>query len=295
MRELPSLNALRVFEEVARHRSFGRAALALNVTQGAVSRQIRQLEDSLGVSLFTRSAQGLTLTPAGAALVPGLTEAFDRMHRALADVRAPNLRQRLRIHAPPTYATRWLSPRLKGFTRRYPDIALNVRTDSAPEGPSEIDCRIRFGKAPAPGWQSRPLLLERHLAVAAPELFEDGQPPRLAAHPLLHILHEGRHLQVWENWLEATGCEHLDPSQGLEFSTLDQVIHSALAGGGLAVIDRQMIEYELATGQLLPISPVEVQGPYGYWLDVPAAHIGLSKVALFCEWLEAQSAPLHPG
>lgn len=295
MRELPSLNALRVFEEVARHRSFGRAANALNVTQGAVSRQIRQLEDYLGVGLFTRSPQGLTLTSAGAALVPGLTEAFDRMQKALAEVRAPNLRQRLRIHAPPTYATRWLSPRLKGFTRRYPHIALNVRNDAGPDSQSEIDCRIRFGQAPAAAWQSHLLVLERHLAVAAPELFEHGRPPALGEHPLLHILHEGKHLQVWENWLEATGCDAVDPSQGLEFSTLDQVIHAALAGGGLAVIDRQMIEYELATGQLLPISPVEVEGPYGYWLDVPASSQGLSKVSVFCEWIEAQSATHAPG
>jgi DNA-binding transcriptional LysR family regulator len=295
MRELPSLNALRVFEEVARHSSFSRAALALNVTQGAVSRQIRQLEDYLGVALFVRTPQGLGMTPAGSALVPGLTDAFDRMQQALREVRVPNLRQRLRILAPPTYATRWLSPRLKGFHKRYPDIALNVRNDAGPESPSEIDCRIRFGKAPAQGWHSRLLLLERHLAVAAPELFEAGRPPVLAAHPLLHILHEGKHLQVWENWLEATGCDAVDPSQGLEFSTLDQVIHAALAGGGLAVIDRRMIEYELATGQLLPISPVEVEGPYGYWLDVPASSQGLSKVSVFCEWIEAQSATQAPG
>jgi DNA-binding transcriptional LysR family regulator len=211
------------------------------------------------------------------------------MQQALQGVRVPNLRQRLRILAPPTYATRWLSPRLKRFYQRFPDIALSVRNDAGPENPSEIDCRIRFGQQAAPGWQSQLLLLERHIAVASPELFDNGQPPVLAAHPLLHIIHEGKHLQVWENWLEANGRDDVDPSQGLEFSTLDQVIHTALAGGGLAVIDRQMIERELASGQLLPISQVEVEGPYGYWLDVPTSSQGLSKVKLFCEWLEAQS------
>ncbi|MDT4867483.1 Glycine cleavage system transcriptional activator [compost metagenome] len=202
----------------------------------------------------------------------------------------PNLRQRLRILAPPTYATRWLSPRLRRFNQRYPDIALSVRNDAGPESQNEIDCRIRFGLQAAPGWQSRLLLLERHMAVASPELFDNGRPPALADHPLLHIIHEGRHLQVWENWLAANGRNDVDPSLGLEFSTLDQVIHTALAGGGLAVIDRRMIERELASGQLLPISPVEVPGPYGYWLDVPASSQGLSKVKLFCDWLEAQSA-----
>jgi DNA-binding transcriptional LysR family regulator len=133
--------------------------------------------------------------------------------------------------------------------------------------------------------------MERHIAVASPELFSDGQPPDLRQFPLLHILHDGKRLKVWENWLAAMGRDDVDAAQGLEFSTLDQVIHTALAGGGLAVIDRQMIEKELAHGSLLPITPVEVVGPYGYWLDVANDKQGLSKVRLFRQWLERVSNP----
>ncbi|HIH0210041.1 TPA: LysR family transcriptional regulator, partial [Staphylococcus aureus] len=97
MRQLPALNMLRIFEEVARHRSFSQAAVGLNVTQGAVSRQIKQLEDYLGVALFIRTPQGLSLTEAGFALSPHLSDAFDHIERALQAVRVPNLRQRLRI------------------------------------------------------------------------------------------------------------------------------------------------------------------------------------------------------
>jgi len=291
MRQLPSLNMLRVFEEVARHRSFSQAALGLNVTQGAVSRQIKQLEDYLGVALFIRTPQGLSLTETGLALSPQLSDAFDHVERALQAVRVPNLRQRLRIVAPPTWATRWLSAHLRAFCQRYPDISLSVTHQSGHDNLAEIDCHIRFGLEAATQCSSQLLVMERHMAVASPELFVNGQPPDLRQFPLLHILHDGKRLKVWENWLAAMGREDVDAGQGLEFSTLDQVIHTALAGGGLAVIDRQMIEKELANGSLLPITPLEVLGPYGYWLDVANDKQGLSKVRLFTDWLGLVSNP----
>jgi DNA-binding transcriptional LysR family regulator len=291
MRQLPSLNMLRVFEEVARHRSFSQAALGLNVTQGAVSRQIKQLEDYLGVALFVRTPQGLSLTESGIALSPHLAEAFDHIERALQAVRVPNLRQRLRILAPPTWATRWLSAHLRVFCQRYPDISLSVTNQTGHDNLAEIDCHIRFGLEANSHCSSQLLVMERHIAVASPELFSEGQPPDLRQFPLLHILHDGKRLKVWENWLAAMGRDDVDAAQGLEFSTLDQVIHTTLAGGGLAVIDRQMIEKELANGSLLPITPVEVIGPYGYWLDVANDKQGLSKVRLFTDWLGLVSNP----
>lgn len=291
MRQLPSLNMLRVFEEVARHRSFSQAAQGLNVTQGAVSRQIKQLEDYLGVALFVRTPRGLSLTESGNALSPHLGEAFDHIERALQAVRIPNLRQRLRILAPPTWATRWLSAHLRAFCQRYPDISLSVTNQSSHENLTEVDCHIRFGLEPASHCASQLLVMERHIAVASPELFENGEAPDLRRFPLLHILHDGKRLKVWENWLAAMGRDDIDAQQGLEFSTLDQVINTALAGGGLAVIDRQMIKRELANGSLLPITPVEVVGPYGYWLDVANDKQGLSKVRLFTEWLSLVSNP----
>lgn len=285
MRQLPALNMLRVFEEVAQHHSFSQAAQVLNVTQGAVSRQIKQLEDYLGLTLFHRSPQGLALTEAGAALAPNLTQSFDQMERALQTLRVPNLRQRLRIVAPPTWATRWLSMHLRDFCQRYPDISLSVTQHSRHDSPAEVDCEIRFGQQACARCHSRLLMMERHIAVASPELFSDGQAPDLRRFPLLHILHDGKRLRVWENWLAALGRDDVDTQAGMEFSTLDQVIHTALAGGGLAVIDRQMSERELSDGCLLPIDPLEVTGPYGYWLDVPHDKLGLSKVERFTQWL----------
>ncbi|MFG0268760.1 LysR substrate-binding domain-containing protein [Pseudomonas sp. zjy_14] len=291
MRTLPPLNMLRVFEEVARHRSFNRAGLALNVTQGAVSRQIRQLEDYLGVQLIVRSPRGLTLTESGLVLAGQLGEALDRIERVVEVMRVPNLRQRLRILAPPTWATRWLSPRLRLFMQRCPDINLSVTNQHNEENPGDLDLRILFSHQDNAHGQQRLLVMERHIAVASPDLFVNGAAPLLHDHPLLHVLHTGRRLQVWENWLAATGQHGIDATSGVEFSTLDQVINAALAGAGLAVIDRQMIERELASGSLLPISPVEVSGPYGYWLDIPADKRGLAKVERFQDWLMLTSNP----
>lgn len=277
MRQLPPLNMLRVFEEVARHESFSRAADALFVTQGAVSRQIKQLEEHLGVALVVRSPRGLVLTDAGRELAGKLDQAFDQLERALDALRAPG-RPRLRVVAPPTWATRWLSARLRGFCQRHPDVALSVT--SADDG--EVDCHIRFGRAPG----GELLAMERHVAVASPDLFDGEAAPALDRHPLLHILHEGRRLGVWDDWLAATGRAPASGDGGLEFGTLDQVIHAALAGGGLAVIDRQMIERELADGSLRPISPVETVGPYGYWLEVKAGRRAASE---FAAWLRQVS------
>lgn len=291
MRTLPPLNMLRVFEEVARHRSFNRAAVALSVTQGAVSRQIKQLEDYLGVVLFVRSPRGLALTETGHTLAAQMGEAFDRIERAVDVLRVPNLRQRLRILTPPTWATRWLSPRLRHFMQRCPDISLSVTNQLDDDHPGELDLRILFSHRGHARGQQRLLVMERHIAVASPDLFEGGNPPQLSEHLLLHVLHAGRRLRVWENWLAATGQDNIDADSGIEFSTLDQVINTALAGGGLAVIDHQMIERELASGSLLPISPVEVCGPYGYWLDIPADKRGMAKVERFQEWLTQMSHP----
>jgi len=292
MRTLPSLNALRVFEEVSRHRSFNRAADALHITQGAVSRQIRRLEDYLGILLFIRTPRGLSLTEAGAALSGELNQSFDRIEGILRALKVPDLHHHLRVLAPPTWATRWLSPRLPAFCRQHPRLRLSVTNQNIDEPPVEFDCRIRFGLDASMHGDSQLLATERHIAVAAPSLWRNGEAPSLRTAMRLHILHEGKRLGMWDDWQRATATSDVESAYDLEYSPLDQVIHTALAGGGLAVVDRAMIETELANGSLRPISPEEVLGPYGYWLDIPADKCGLSKVESFRAWLQQASAGL---
>ena len=284
MRRLPSLIALRFFEETARHMSFNRAAAALCVTQGAVSRQIRILEESLGAKLFERDHKGIRLTAAGTQLLPCVTDAFDTIERGARQVSSATGRRRLVLSVPPTFATQWFSPRLGSLAVELPDVELSVRT-----GPSDdCHCNIRFGNAPLPGAQSELLMIERHTLVGAPRFVSEPLDALLARLPALHVLHNDARLELWPSWLAAAGLPAHHAENGIEFSTLEQAIHAARKGAGLAVVDRNMIVEELAEGSLARMSEVEVTGPYGYWLDIAPRHATLEHVQALAGWMREE-------
>ncbi|MFL9876277.1 LysR family transcriptional regulator [Paraburkholderia megapolitana] len=284
MRRLPSLIALRFFEETARHMSFNRAAAALCVTQGAVSRQIRILEESLGAKLFERDHKGIRLTAAGMQLLPCVTDAFDTIERGARQVASATGRRRLVLSVPPTFATQWFSPRLGSLAVELPDVELSVRT-----GPSDdCHCNIRFGNAALPGAQSELLMIERHTLVGAPRFASESLDALLARLPALHVLHNDARLELWPSWLAAAGLPAHHAENGIEFSTLEQAIHAARKGAGLAVVDRNMIVEELAEGSLARMSDVEVTGPYGYWLDIAPRHATLEHVQALAGWMREE-------
>ncbi|HTR08140.1 MAG TPA: LysR substrate-binding domain-containing protein [Paraburkholderia sp.] len=294
MRRLPSLSALRSFEEASRTLSFTKAAQNLHVTQGAISRQIRLLEDYLGTPLFMRHHHRLEITAAGKRLLPTLQAAFDSIAHTLDTIRADPSNSLLSLNAAPTLATRWLTPRLRDFQMRHPDLRISITNEYGPLHGTERneDCQIRFGAQPLPGGQSTLLMRERHVLVGSAREF-DGPPAdeaalraTLAAHPWLYILDIDRRLLVWEAWLEAAALDvQIAPRGELEFSTLDQVIHATVAGLGIAVADRHMIEQELANGTLVQLSDIEVNGPSGYWLDVRPEVQETLRVRNFSAWL----------
>jgi LysR family transcriptional regulator, glycine cleavage system transcriptional activator len=288
VRRLPSLTALRFFEESARHMSFNKSANALCVTPGAVSRQIRLLEDALGARLFDRDHKGIRLTAQGKDLLECVAEAFDAIERVTRSMSASRRgeRRRLIVCAPPTFATRWLSPRLSSLMDAVPGIDLSLRTDAA----DSWHCCIRFGYEALADQRSDFLFIEQHVLVGAPRF--SGQPldALLRRTPALHVLHNDARLTLWPNWLDAAGLPREHAESGIEFSTLDQAIHAALAGTGLAVVDRNMIADELRDGTLVTLSPVESSGPYGYWLDIAAGHAGEDDVQVFAEWLRGEGA-----
>jgi LysR family glycine cleavage system transcriptional activator len=289
MRNLPSLTALRVFEETGKHLSFTRAAEELHVTQGAVSQQIKQLEDYLGTLLFVRLHHRLELTDVGRQLHQNLTQSFNLMELAIQELRDPNQRQKLSILVPPTFSTRWLVPRLAEFRKRFPELQLSIN-DHENEG-SSYDCRIRFGRTAQPRCYSEMLMLEQHVAVCSPDLLPESSERNLSDQNFLHILHHGKRLPVWDDWIRLSNRADLDPGQGTEFSTLDQVINATMAGGGVAIIDRRMIRRELENNSLVQFSDIEVSGPYGYWLDLPREKQGLAKVMRFTQWLREVAEP----
>jgi DNA-binding transcriptional LysR family regulator len=289
MRQLPSLIALRFFEETARHLSFNRAARALCVTQGAVSRQIRLLEESLGVKLFERDHKGIRLTPAGVRLMPSVTEAFDVIERGTRHLTGAAERRRLVVSLPPTFATQWFSSRLGALAEQLPDVDLSIRTHES----GECHCSVRFGREPARELAAQDgsalLLMERHALVGSAALAGTPVERLLDELPALHVLHEDVRLKLWPNWLAKAGMPARYADNGIEFSNLQRAIHAARRGVGLAVVDLNMIDEELAEGALVRMSAVEIIGPFGYWLDIPEAHRETETVSAFAAWLRYEA------
>ncbi|MFL9911678.1 LysR family transcriptional regulator [Paraburkholderia sp. RL17-337-BIB-A] len=284
MRRLPSLIALRFFEETARHMSFNRAATALCVTQGAVSRQIKLLEDSLGAKLFERDHRGIRLTQAGQQFLPCLSDAFDTIERGFRQITTVKGRRRLVLAVPPTFATQWFSPRLGSLADQLPDVELSVRTSPT----EDCHCTIRFGRDALAGAHSELLMMERHVLVGAPRLLGESLDMLLEHMPALHVLHNNARLDLWPNWLATARLPARYAENGIEFSTLEQAIRAARKGAGLAVVDRNMIAEELADGSLAQFSDVEVTGPFGYWLDVAQRHAALEHVQAFARWMREE-------
>ncbi|MFT7105830.1 MAG: DNA-binding transcriptional LysR family regulator [Yoonia sp.] len=283
----PTLTSLKVFAAVGQCLSFTQAGKHLGVTQSAVSRQIRQLQDTLDIALFRRVGNNVFLTEAGALLHERLADAFDVMDDAVRDVRATVPRQKLTVLAPPTFAARWLSRRLKEFQQRFPDLDLSLHTHS--DDNVRFDCAIRFGVDPKERYTSTRLMIEQHIAVCAPVLWAD--PLQLRRSCLLYVLDQSRPLPTWDNWFATTKHDRATlPQNAMEFATLDMVINAAVSGAGLAVVDRNMIASELQSGALVQIDPVVVPGPIGYWLDISGERLSRSRVVHFARWLQQMAA-----
>ena len=300
MTRLPPLTALRAFDAAVRTGNFTRAGESLHVTQGAISRQIRQLEQWLGKPVFLRQPQGLALTPAGSLLAHSLESAFGTIQDAVEQIGSLGARQRISVNVPETFASRWLAPRLGTFRSRHPDIDLTITTNPVanPREAQQYDCLVMFLDQPWPKGACRLLRQEQYVAVASPHLWRDGEPPGLESATLLHVLAgaKGR-LPLWENWLASLGLRHVDPRPGIAFSTMDQAINAALSGAGVAIVDAPMVVHELREQRLRRIDGHELTATHGYWFVEPrepaqGAPAHRAVVALFQAWLlDASHAP----
>jgi DNA-binding transcriptional LysR family regulator len=287
---LPPLNSLKVFAVAAREGSFTHAGVVLHVTQGAISRQIKQLETALGVPLFIRTHQAVELTPAGRDLADTLQRLFGEMEVAVSRAAGTHRRQVLSVNVPPTFATRWLAPRLSDFRARFAHIDLHITTDrmDSVRQARGLDCLVVFAEAAWPRTRCALLHQERHVMVSSPALWRAGKPPSLAGATLLHVLDGDHRLPVWERWIAQHGLHHLDARPGLTFSTLDQAINAALAGAGVVIVDEAMVVRELQSGQLQRHNTLTVEGPFAYWFVVPGNQASTpERVHEFKAWLMA--------
>jgi len=295
MTKLPSLNGLRFFLAAARAGSFSAAAQHLHLTQGAVSRQIKDLEDDLGEVLFLREARGLRLTTAGQLLLRHVEDAFESLEAGVEALHQMHAQGRieLSVNVPQTFGTRWLAPRLGQFTKAHPLITLNVSTEPVQrkQDASRFDCLVMFLDRPWQHGHSQLLRLEEHVAVASPGWFAGGKAPDLASTPRLLLKNGAVDLPVWTDWLLAQGVGHpkaYEHTAKVRFSSLDQAINAAVAGAGIGIVDKAMIVHELRQKRLRLLPQRKTQGPYGYWWVQLAARRS-AAAEQFHLWLTSQS------
>ncbi|WP_174875479.1 transcriptional regulator GcvA [Vogesella oryzae] len=288
-RRLPPLNALRVFEAAARQESFSAAAEQLNVTHGAVSRQISQLEAWLGVALFVRHGRRVQLSDAGRQYLPVLQSAFDSI--ATATEKLTSSRPRLlRINVTPTLAMHWLLPRLTRFQRRHPGVELRLATSDAAinNQHADFDIAIRRGNDHWHGFVSHAFLTEHELPAISPALLARQalhSAADLAQHTLLHS--ETRPV-AWERWLAAAGEPALQAAGHQHFDHYYLALQAAIDGLGVTLGPLPVIEELLASGKL--VTPLD--GPRvrvrGYSWVLPLALAEDPLCAAFCAWLEEE-------
>lgn len=285
---LPPLNALRAFEVSARHLNFRAAADEIGVTQGAVAQQVRHLEDVLGLKLFERLPRGLALTHDGAAYFSDVQRALN----AIADAtdRLVKRRATLTISTTPSFASKWLIPRLAQFTDAHPDFDVRVIADQqlATFRHDGVDLAIRYGKPPFGKHLAAHALFPLDVcAVCSPALLAAPASPRaLAGHVLLHDAHD-----LWPAFLAALPEPvAVDPHKGLRFNQTSLAIDAAVAGQGVALATDPLVERDIAAGRLC--KPFDFAFPLsvGFYLVYPAERRDDDAIALMRAWMIRQAA-----
>lgn len=286
------LNALRAFEASARHLNFTRAAKELNVTQGAVSRQIALLEDQLQVTLFRRLYRRLSLTSQGQTLFAPLNQALKSISQAVDSLKHQTRDLSLKVH--PTFAIRWLIPRLHKFQTSFPDIQVRFTTSNmnADFKYEHFDLAITYRGKKTSGVKRIKILEEQLTPVCSPRLLETDSPLKvkkdLIHHRLLHNSHDQRE---WRAWADQTGTRGLSFEKGQFFEIDDAALQAATAGLGIALGDRLLVKEDLISGRLVePFEYTKVKtGSYYFtWPDRYSEKPGLME---FKDWLIREISP----
>lgn len=295
---LPSLNALRAFEATARHRSFTHAAVELGVTHGAVSRQVAALEDRVQLKLFVRAQRGIELTAAGEKYFRTLRDAFDLILEGTLDLKPRSGKQELRLSVPPTFAMRWLVPRLVRFRARNHDIKVDIVTSHEPCNflDRDIDayiqseaCELVQVNYPAKIHVSR-LFGEVLMPVCSPALLERHRvrcPRDLEQLPLLSSMHRP---SDWPTWLTAAGVPDLDNDHGIGLENSALSYQAAINQAGVVVAQFAFIEDDILNGRLVEPFNIRATTPWSHFLVYPGDRPKPRPVELFERWILEEAA-----
>ena len=310
---LPPLNALKVFEATARHLSVKKAAAELSVTPAAVSHQVKALEDALGVKLFHRRNRALELTEAARAGLPKLREGFDSLAQAVERLRAHKGGGMLTVSAAPSFAARWLMPRLHRFLEAHPeiDVRISARLRQASEGRREVaaeratvdtwladsDVAILYGHGDYPDFQVDKLLALTVTPICSPRLVMHPQHPLVRPEDLRHhlMLHDDTGdlydgVSFWEVWLKAAGVEGVDLNRGPHFSHAVLAFEAAIEGHGVVATMPVLAESDLHAARLVTPFALRVPLASAYYLVCSVEAAKRPAVAAFREWLLGEAA-----
>ena len=295
-RRPPPLNALRAFEAAARHLNFSRAADELSVTPGAVSQQIQNLEDYVGAALFKRTPKGLLLTDAAQTALPALREAFDRLAEAASLLTAAVDGRRLTLTAPPSFAAKWLVPRLGAFEQAHPqvDVWLSAGMELVDLTAGEVDVAIRYGSGRYPGLEVRRLMSETVIPVLSPELLAADRSTSPAdldeSHPAARRLaRPRRQLPRLVHVAGGARGEGRRRQRGPRFNQSSLVIEAAVNGRGVALAKRTLAQADLEAGRLVAPLQIATAVDFAYYLVHPKAKGRLPQVKAFVSWIEAEA------
>lgn len=290
LRRLPNLAALRAFEAAARHENFSRAAEEIHVTHGAVSHQVRGLEAELGLQLFVRTGKRIAVTAEGQRFAAALRKALTDIAVAAEVLKASAGQKRVTITAMPSFAARWLAPRLGNFIDLYPDIEVVLQSsglvvDLAREA---VDVGIRFGAGVYPGLTVEKLMDDYYYPAVSPR-FNGG---RLPATPQdlagCHLLRGDD--EPWLPWLRAAGTALPEPTGGIVFHDLAMLIRAAASGDGVALARHVIVMQEVLAGELVRLFDVAVKCPYSYYFVCTPQALLRPEIVVFRNWLYGQVA-----
>ena len=298
MKRLPPLNALRVFESAARHLSFTKAAEELHVTPGAVSQQIKALEDFLQTPVFRRQKRSLLLTDEAQASLPILREGFDKLAEAGKILSAKADSSRLTVSVAPSLASKWLVPRLDRFQAAHPEIDVWVSADMdvVDFAVDDVDLAIRYGAGQYPDLEIEHLMAEKIVPVCSPALITGAHPLKEPADLIHHtLLHDSSadndpNCPTWPMWLKAAGVCHKEGERGLKFNQSSLVIEAAVAGKGVALAKAALALADLEAARL--VIPFDLTTPtdFAYYIVHPPSKSSSPAVNAFKHWLTEEAS-----
>lgn len=306
---LPALSTFRTFEAAVRHLSFAKAAAELNVTPAAVSQQIKKLESYLGVALFQRGPNALTLTDDAQAMYPKIRAGLDQF-AAGVELTQHHAQRALHVTAPPAFAARWLIPRLGRFSAAHPEVLVRITSlignidepDAVlTQSTHLIDPRsetsevaIRFGNGRYPAYQVEHLFTPDFVVACRPSLCVGElalqQPQDLGRHVLIHddSTREVVSMPSWQSWLQKAGVSGVDVARGLRFSNAILTLEAALDGQGVALVQKQLIEVDVASGRLHIPFATSLPSHYAYHLVFAKTATTQPVVLAFQQWLRQE-------